>query len=146
MEEKKNIKFFNSELLAKYLSNEVNSGEKLEVETWLQQSKENQDELEQSRKMLEKIVTLEKNGEDFNKEVAYTYLSTMLGRTYDETLAACERFANSEAVNSIFHITYWLGKLSFDEATEGEDREISFSSSLREKIGHHVYGELWANI
>ncbi|MEZ5042678.1 MAG: hypothetical protein R2828_22460 [Saprospiraceae bacterium] len=95
-------------------------------------------------KMLEKIVTLEKNGEEFNKEVAYTYLSTMLGRTYDETLAACERFANSEAVNSIFHITYWLGKLSFDEATEGEDREISFSSSLREKIGHHVYGELWA--
>lgn len=95
-------------------------------------------------KMLEKIVALEEKGESFNKEVAYTYLSTMLGRTYDDTLAACERFASSEAVNSIFHITYWLGKLSFDEEIQEEDREISFSSALREKIGHHIYGELWA--
>lgn len=95
-------------------------------------------------KMLEKIVALEEKGESFNKEVAYTYLSTMLGRTYDDTLAACERFATSEAVNSIFHITYWLGKLSFDEEIQEEDREISFSSALREKIGHHIYGELWA--
>lgn len=94
--------------------------------------------------MLERIVELDKRGEEFNQEVAYTYLSTMLGRTYDDTLAACERFANSEDVNSIFHITYWLGKLSFDEALHKEDREISFSSSLREKVGHHVYGESWA--
>jgi len=95
-------------------------------------------------KMLEKIVELEGKGESFNQEVAYTYLSTILGRTYDDTLAACERFATSEAVNSIFHITYWLGQLSFDEAIQEEDREISFSSALREKIGHHIYGELWA--
>lgn len=95
-------------------------------------------------KMLEKIVELEGKGESFNQEVAYTYLSTILGRTYDDTLAACERFSTSEAVNSIFHITYWLGQLSFDEAIQEEDREISFSSALREKIGHHIYGELWA--
>ncbi len=94
--------------------------------------------------MLERIVELDKRGEEFNQEVAYTYLSTMLGRTYDDTLAACERFANSEEVNSIFHITYWLGKLSFDEALHKEDREISFSSALREKVGHHIYGESWA--
>lgn len=94
--------------------------------------------------MLERIVELDKRGEEFNQEVAYTYLSTMLGRTYDDTLAACERFSNSEEVNSIFHITYWLGKLSFDEALHKEDREISFSSSLREKVGHHIYGESWA--
>ncbi|MBX2875050.1 MAG: hypothetical protein KTR30_23200 [Saprospiraceae bacterium] len=94
--------------------------------------------------MLERIVELDKRGEEFNQEVAYTYLSTMLGRTYDDTLAACERFSNSEDVNSIFHITYWLGKLSFDEALHKEDREISFSSSLREKVGHHIYGESWA--
>lgn len=94
--------------------------------------------------MLERIVELEKRGEDFDQEVAYTYLSTMLGRTYDDTLAACQRFSKSEAVNSIFHITYWLGKRSFDEAIDDEDREISFSSALREKVGHHVYGESWA--
>ncbi len=55
MKEKKNIEIFNRELLAKYLSNEVNSREKLEVETWLNQSDENRDELEQSRKMLMNI-------------------------------------------------------------------------------------------
>ena len=50
-----NIEDFNRELLAKYLSNEVDSREKLEVETWLNFSKENREELEQSRKMLAKI-------------------------------------------------------------------------------------------
>jgi ferric-dicitrate binding protein FerR (iron transport regulator) len=55
MEEKKNIKFFNRELLAKYLCNEVSSHEKLEVEAWLDQSEENREELEQSRKMLDNI-------------------------------------------------------------------------------------------
>ncbi len=55
MKEKKNIEIFNRELLAKYLSNEVSFREKLEVETWLSQSAENREELEQSRKMLDNI-------------------------------------------------------------------------------------------
>ena len=43
-------------------------------------------------------------------ETAYTYLSTLLGRTYDEIVVACRRFAAEEdRVNSLFHITYWLG-------------------------------------
>jgi len=48
-----NIEFFNRELLAKYLCDELNTREKLEVETWLEQSAENREELEQSRKMLD---------------------------------------------------------------------------------------------
>jgi ferric-dicitrate binding protein FerR (iron transport regulator) len=55
MKEKMDIENFNRELLAKYLSNEVDSRERLEVESWLNLSQENRDELEQSRKMLEKI-------------------------------------------------------------------------------------------
>lgn len=55
MEKKKNIKFDHPELLAKYLSNEVDSSEKIEVEAWLNQSEENREELEQSRKMLDNI-------------------------------------------------------------------------------------------
>ena len=31
-----------------------------------------------------------------------------------------------------------------EEIREGNDREISFSATLRERIGHHVYGEQWA--
>ncbi len=107
-----------------------------------------EDHREQKRrewKMLEEIVRREEEGEEYNVEVAYTYLSTLLGRTYDETVAACKRFHNDPNVNSIFHITYWLGKLSTEEKEEEKDREITFSSALREKIGHHIYGELWAH-
>lgn len=94
--------------------------------------------------MLEEIVRREEAGKPFNQEVAYTYLSTILGRTYEETVEACNRFAQDPNLNSIFHITYWLGYRSTEEAAKGNDREISFSSALREKIGHHYYGELWA--
>lgn len=94
--------------------------------------------------MLEEVVRKEEQGEDFNAEVAYTYLSTLLGRTYEETVTACSRFAKAEDVNSIFHITYWLGKLSHLEENKKLDREISFSSALREKVGHHYLGEIWA--
>ncbi|NJL76564.1 MAG: hypothetical protein HC892_17650 [Saprospiraceae bacterium] len=39
-------------------------------------------------KMLEKIVTKESMKEDFKTEIAYTYLGTLLGRTYNELLEA----------------------------------------------------------
>jgi len=94
--------------------------------------------------MLEKIVEHEKMGEEYNREVAFTYLSTLLGRTYAETVDACRRFNDTAEVNSIFHITYWLGRLSQQEAEHDLDREITFSSALREKIGHHHYGDFWA--
>jgi hypothetical protein len=94
---------------------------------------------------LEEIVLNEEEKEEgFDKKVAYTYLSTLLGRTYNDTVDACERFAKSPKVNSIFDVAYWLGQLSLEEARDKNDREISFSSALKEKIGHHVYGELWA--
>jgi transmembrane sensor len=70
MKEKNNIEFFNRELLAKYLCNEVNDLEKLEVETWISQSVENREELEQSRKMLETVDVYYKAG-NFNSEVAW---------------------------------------------------------------------------
>ncbi|RMF22320.1 MAG: hypothetical protein D6765_14420, partial [Bacteroidetes bacterium] len=95
--------------------------------------------------MLEKIIEREERGEDFNREMAYTYLSTLLGRTFDETAAAARRFEQSPGVNSLFHIAYWLGLRSMEEAMDQNDREISFSSALRERVGHHVYGEMWAD-
>jgi hypothetical protein len=94
---------------------------------------------------LEIIVEREKKGEEFNKEIAFTYLTTLLGRTYSEVKSAYERFEEDEEVNSLFHITYWLGRLSFEEELEKTDREISFSPMLRERIGHHHYGDRWAN-
>ncbi len=94
--------------------------------------------------MLEHVVRQEIAGEEFDREVAYTYLSTLLGRTYEETAAISQRFDHDPNVNSLFHIVYWLGKLSTEEEQEQKDREISFSWALRERLGHHYYGELWA--
>jgi len=95
--------------------------------------------------MLEKIVMKEEEGEQFDREVACSYLSHVIGRTFEETHAAVLKFEASPHCSSLFRIVYHLGKLSMDEAFNGIDREISFSATLRQRVGHHVYGELWAN-
>jgi hypothetical protein len=91
-----------------------------------------------------KIVDLIKQGEKFNPEVGFSYLSTLLGRTYEETALAYEKFGSAEKVNNLFSIIYWLGQNSIREFLDEEDREISFSSTLREKIGQHIFGTSWA--
>ncbi len=93
---------------------------------------------------LEEVMGREDQGKGFNKEIAYTYLSTVIGRTYEETAKAGEDFYKEKGRNSLFHTIYWLGKLAIEETKGHKDREIKFSSTLRERIGHHVYGELWA--
>lgn len=95
--------------------------------------------------MLEKTVEKEVNGEEFDREVACSYLSHVIGRTFDETHEAVQKFESSPHTSSLFSIVYHLGKLAMDEFFNGKDREISFSSTLRQRVGHHVYGELWAN-
>ncbi|WP_215225681.1 DUF6909 family protein [Echinicola shivajiensis] len=95
-------------------------------------------------KMLGEIVEKDLQGEPYNHEAACSYLSHITGRTYDETHRAIEKFNASHNSNSLFSIVYHLGKLSIEEAVEEKDREISFSATLRERIGHHVYGERWA--
>jgi hypothetical protein len=78
-------------------------------------------------------------------ESAAAYLSHIIGRTYEETVHAVQKFAESSNSNSLFSIVYHLGKIAMEESNQGLDREISFSATLRERVGHHVYGELWAN-
>ncbi len=95
--------------------------------------------------MLEEFVAKEAAGEEFDKEAASAYLSHLIGRTYEETVQAVDKFQYSHNSNSLFSIIYHMGKLAMEEATKNLDREISFSATLRERIGHHVYGELWAN-
>ena len=95
-------------------------------------------------KQLESIVLSETEDQEFNKEVAYTYLSTILNRNYDEIVQVCNKFERADKVNNLFHIAYWLGKRSIDEKNDDLSREITFSTTLREKVGHHIYGEAWA--
>lgn len=94
--------------------------------------------------MLTKIVKKEEKGEEFDKEAACSYLSHITGRTFDDTNNMVGKFETSVNSNSLFSIIYHLGKLAIDEKIHERDREISFSAMLRERIGHHVYGEMWA--
>lgn len=96
---------------------------------------------------LEEIVkgTLKLNPD--NQKYAYAYLSKILGRTYEETRKACQRLDGKDSKNSgLFAVVYWLGKLAMEEESDDQKyREISFSPTLRERIGHHLYGERWAS-
>ena len=94
-------------------------------------------------RMLKDIVKLEQLDND-QQQRATTYLSTLLGRTYSETAEAITKFDGTSKVNSLYSICYWLGKLSIEEKNDKTDREIFFSSALRDQLGHHIYGERWA--
>jgi|TARA_R110002049_G_scaffold14789_4_gene61777 hypothetical protein len=96
-------------------------------------------------KKLKEVVEKEIRGEEYNKEAACSYLSHLTGRTFEETKNAVQKFENSINSNSLFSIIYHMGRLSMEEMLEERDREISFSATLRERVGHHVYGESWAN-
>ncbi len=96
-------------------------------------------------KMLCEIVEQEKQGKNFNIESAFTYLSNILGRTYEETKTAYIKFSQDEGKHSLFRIIYGLGTQAIDEIEHQRDREIRFSARLRERIGHHTYGEQWSN-
>ncbi len=79
-----------------------------------------------------------------NRELAFSYLSTILGRTFQETENIYDRFEQDSSHNGLFHVVYWLGKLALQEAEQDKDRSISFTATLRERIGHHIYGDRWA--
>lgn len=75
-----------------------------------------------------------------------SYLSSLLGRTYEEALTACQRFEKLQDANSLPHFIYWLGKIAIEEYQDRKmEREVTFSSALRNRIGNHIYGEMWSN-
>ena len=79
------------------------------------------------------------------RQQAISYTSTLLGRTFEETVAAEHRFRQGEPHNSsLFQIVYWLGRVAIEEMQRDRDRQITFSSALRERIGNHIHGERWA--
>ncbi len=94
-------------------------------------------------KMLSKIVKLDKLTKE-QERIAVSYLSSLLGRTFDETWKALQDFRSTQGVNSLYTICYWLGKISIEETLDKNDREISFSTALREQVGLHTFGEQWA--
>ncbi len=97
-------------------------------------------------KRLGKIVTGETSIDAKNEELALIYLSTLLGRSFNETRAAYKKLQPEKGKNSrLFHVVYWLGYIAMEDEEKNKSRMVSFSPTLRERIGHHIYGEKWAN-
>lgn len=78
-------------------------------------------------------------------EHALSHLSALLGRTFEETRRTWERLSlNADKNSGLFSIIHGMGRLAIEERRDHKDREVSFSPALRERIGHHIYGERWA--
>ncbi|GAB4044875.1 DUF6909 family protein [Spirosoma litoris] len=95
---------------------------------------------------LEAIIQSGGTVNDDERELALTYLSSILGRTFEETQQAYSRFEETAGTNNgLFQIVYGLGSVSMREVGEPKlGREINFTPMLRERVGQHLYGERWA--
>ena len=79
------------------------------------------------------------------REIAITHTANILGRTFNELTEAHKKFSIPSHPDRLLHIIYWLGKLAIEEVVNNNKRTITFSPVLRERLGHHIYGEIWAD-
>lgn len=96
-------------------------------------------------KKLEEAVLQNKKLPLKEKEIAISHAANVLGRSFSEVLAIYDDFGTKEKPDRFLHIIYWLGKLAIEEVLENNKRTITFSPILRERLGHHIHGEIWAN-
>lgn len=80
-----------------------------------------------------------------DRDVALMHLSTILGRSFNETQTAYKYFSTETDKEKFFKIIYWMGQTSQNDYRGLKRREITFTPILRERIGHHIVGEKWAN-
>ncbi|MCP4977933.1 MAG: hypothetical protein GY931_17430, partial [Maribacter sp.] len=93
---------------------------------------------------LETAVTKKKLSQS-DREVALIHTANILGRSFEEILEFYEKFATRKNPERFLQIIYWMGKLAIEEEVTGNKRAITFTSLLRERLGHHIHGERWAN-
>ncbi len=94
---------------------------------------------------LEKAVLQEEPLDQAQREIALTHTANILGRTFYEVQEIYPKFSLSENPDRFLHIIYWLAKLAMAETVENNKRIITFSPVLRERLGHHIHGEIWAD-
>ena len=79
------------------------------------------------------------------REIALSHAASILGRTFEECLAAHKLFSIKDSPERFLEIVYWMGKIALEELIDSNKRTITFSPVLRERLGHHIHGEIWAN-
>jgi hypothetical protein len=96
-------------------------------------------------KKLEDVVLHNKKLTRNECDILVAHVAGIIGRTFEETQKVHLIFSEKNNPDRFFQIIYWLGSLAIGEVTDNLKRAISFSPILRERIGHHIYGEIWAN-
>lgn len=94
---------------------------------------------------LEKAVTSKKELSLQDREIAITHTANILGRTFNELTQAYDAFSLPNQPDRLLHLVYWLGKLALEEVVNNNKRTVTFSPVLRERLGHHIHGEIWAD-
>jgi len=79
------------------------------------------------------------------RETTLIHTANIIGRSFEETIVYYEKFATKDNPERFLEIIYWLGNLAIEEELTDEKRVIAFSALLRERLGHHIHGERWAN-
>ena len=106
---------------------------------------ENQYEVTRDWQKVEFYALQTKKLSQIDKEKAISHVSNVLGRSFSEVLAIYDSFGTTDKPDRFLHVIYWLGKLAIEEIVENNKRTITFSPILRERLGHHIHGEIWAN-
>ncbi|OUS11000.1 hypothetical protein A9Q93_12195 [Nonlabens dokdonensis] len=94
-------------------------------------------------KCLEDAISKKKLSQE-EKEVAITHVANILGRTFDEVKSVYADFATASNPNRFLSVIYHLGRLARQEVLDEEKRLVTFSPVLRERLGHHIHGDIWA--
>ncbi|TBW27745.1 DUF6909 family protein [Gramella sp. KN1008] len=79
------------------------------------------------------------------REVALTHTASILGRTFHELNLVYPKFSTPGNPDRFLRIIWSLGKMAIQETIDNKKRIITFSPVLRERLGHHIHGEIWAN-
>lgn len=96
-------------------------------------------------KKLKEMVLHNHQLSDNETDIMLAHLASILGRTFEETHKVFSDLKEKENPNRFFEVVFWLGNLAINELVSNSKRTITFSPVLRERIGHHIYGEIWAN-
>jgi len=94
---------------------------------------------------LEQIIGKEEKLTLEEREQAISHVSNILGRTFAELLDIYDGFGSKTDPDRFLKVIYWLGKLAIEEAMGGQKRTVTFTPILRERLGHHIHGEIWAD-
>ncbi len=93
---------------------------------------------------LEQAALQNKKLTQIEKEKVISHTSNVLGRSFSEVLDIYDAFGTTEKPDRFLHVIYWLGKIAIEEVIDNNKRTITFSPILRERLGHHIHGEIWA--